>query len=99
MESQSQYYQSILCSLLSSAHICPDEWLVDNKDCKDSLSCYFGLKFDEEFMQILIRGNLAFVKDDVFEFNWNKTSCDRSKYSFKQLIVDYNLPVELSETT
>ena len=85
--------------LLSSTYACPAQWLIVNGFGQDSLCNYFGLKFDDEYMEMLINARLAYKNDNDYSFNWNKSSKDGSKYSWNQLIIEYRLPVELSEMT
>lgn len=46
---------------------------------------------------MILYTKLAYVNDDEIMFNWNVLTQDYRKYSIKQFIIDYSIPVELSE--
>ena len=102
MEFDKQYFCSVISVLLSVAYITPVQQLIVNSNGVNCLCKYFGLKYKEEYILLQINAKLVYEKDskdDDISFNQNCISRDRSKYSQSQLIVNYALPVELSEST
>lgn len=85
--------------LLLAAYLPPAEWLIINNDSPDSLCNYLGLKFEEEYLPLMIYSKLAYKNDKQIIFKKNMSRQDSSKYIFNQFIVDYCIPVELSEAT
>ena len=62
MESERQYFCSMLSSLLSAAHIRPAQWLIVSDDASDSLCNYLGLKHAEECVPLIIHAKLAYTQ-------------------------------------